>query len=379
MALVPSMSRRQRLYDTLVGRFGRRSRMGRDEASRRPSDICSARRKEWARRKTVSVVSISPSAISSWRATNAMRSMSATAGSMRARVEGGRLFLRKVNRFLERWFRERGYRANRSPMRNAGFRYVFEAGTNAQIADKVAQFHEQLVGAALWPTSAGWGTFFAFEGLITERPFRQCRDRRPAARHETPLHGALRPLLDIKEPVLRNCPAQATLRRQVASSVLFLFRHRTAGEVCARASAAASARSMCRAGRRIPKKDKFRFELHFVRKGFPLSGRENGMQLLKLRSARAAEGKSAETKRRTATWNRHDSANESPCRNVPAGVNRKAGASDVPPRRSVDFFGRVSPSGGPFEPVVEPDRGVRAVAVGALSDAPQRHSTRRDS
>lgn len=188
-------------------------------------------------------------------------------GWLYARVEG-QAFLTEVNRFLERWFRERGYRAV-APYASAGFRYVFEAGTNAEIADKSLSFtsnwSERHVAYV-----CGLGTFSLSKGLITERgvsgPFRQCRDRRPAARHETPLHGALRLLLDVRSLCAQLSGTGHFARtRQVASSVLFLFRH-AAGEVCA-ALRLRQVPGQCAVRAENPQKRiSSVFELHFVRK-----------------------------------------------------------------------------------------------------------------
>ena len=62
-----------------------------------------------------------------------------------------------------------GYRAV-APYASAGFRYVFEAGTNAEIADKSLSFtsnwSERHVASC---SSCGPGTFSLSKGLITER------------------------------------------------------------------------------------------------------------------------------------------------------------------------------------------------------------------
>ena len=139
---------------------------------------------------------------------------------------------------------------------------VPEPRGNAEIADKSLSFtsnwSERARGLRLRA-----GDVFAFEGAHHrtrgERPFRQCRDRRPAARHETPLHGALRLLLDVRSLCAQLSGTGHFARtRQVASSVLFLFRH-AAGEVCA-ALRLRQVPGQCavRAGE-SPKKDKFRF------------------------------------------------------------------------------------------------------------------------
>ena len=87
-------------------------------------------------------------------------------GWLYARVEG-QAFLTEVNHFLERWLRERGYKAF-APYASEAFRYVFEAGTNAEITDKSLSFtsnwSERHVAYV-----CGLGTFSLSKGLITER------------------------------------------------------------------------------------------------------------------------------------------------------------------------------------------------------------------
>ena len=55
-------------------------------------------------------------------------------GWLYARIEG-QAFLTEVNHFLERWLRERGYKAF-APYASPEFKYVFAAGTNDDIANK---------------------------------------------------------------------------------------------------------------------------------------------------------------------------------------------------------------------------------------------------
>lgn len=87
-------------------------------------------------------------------------------GWLYARIEG-QAFLTEVNHFLERWFAEQGVEAL-SPYASSDFRYVFEAGTNAQIENKslcfTSNWSERHVAYI-----CGLGTFGLSKGLITER------------------------------------------------------------------------------------------------------------------------------------------------------------------------------------------------------------------
>lgn len=87
-------------------------------------------------------------------------------GWLYARVEG-QAFLNEVNHFLEQRLEERGYAAL-SPYSSPAFRYVFEAGSNSEIADKSLSFtsnwSERHVAYV-----CGLGTFSLSKGLITER------------------------------------------------------------------------------------------------------------------------------------------------------------------------------------------------------------------
>ena len=87
-------------------------------------------------------------------------------GWLYARVEG-QAFLTEVNHFLEEWLRAHGYNAL-APYASPEFRYVFEAGTNAEIEDKSLSFtsnwSERHVAYV-----CGLGTFSLSKGLITER------------------------------------------------------------------------------------------------------------------------------------------------------------------------------------------------------------------
>ncbi|MBQ5752941.1 MAG: 4Fe-4S binding protein [Alistipes sp.] len=87
-------------------------------------------------------------------------------GWLYARVEG-QAFLTEMNHFLEEWFAEQGIEAL-SPYASEEFRYVFEAGTNDDIADKSLSFtsnwSERHVAYV-----CGQGTFGLSKGVITER------------------------------------------------------------------------------------------------------------------------------------------------------------------------------------------------------------------
>ena len=225
MALVPS-DVGQRLYDTPLVRVGSADDPEWEEM-KRPEAVGHLFRtpKEWLP-EAVSVVSYFAPFSDFVVEGNKRDAVDVGNGWLYARVEG-QAFLTEGNRFRQ-----------------------------------VAQFHEQLVGAARGLRLRA-GDVFAFEGAHHrtrgERPFRQCRDRRPAARHETPLHGALRLLLDVRSLCAQLSGTGHFARtRQVASSVLFLFRH-AAGEVCA-ALRLRQVPGQCavRAGE-SPKKDKFRF------------------------------------------------------------------------------------------------------------------------
>ena len=119
-------------------------------------------------------------------------------------------WLTEVNRFLERWFRERGYRAV-APYASAGFRYVFEAGTNAEIADKSLSFtsnwSERHVAYV-----CGLGTFSLSKGLITERGV---SGRFGSVVTDAPLPVTKRRYTGLYDycsmcgACVRNCPAQA--------------------------------------------------------------------------------------------------------------------------------------------------------------------------
>lgn len=87
-------------------------------------------------------------------------------GWLYARIEG-QAFLTEVNHFLERWLRERGYKAF-APYASPEFKYVFAAGTNDDIANKslsyTSNWSERHVAYV-----CGLGTFGLSKGLITER------------------------------------------------------------------------------------------------------------------------------------------------------------------------------------------------------------------
>ena len=137
MALVPS-DVGQRLYDTPLVRVGSADDPEWEEM-KRPEAVGHLFRtpKEWLP-EAVSVVSYFAPFSDFVVEGNKRDAVDVGNGWLYARVEG-QAFLTEVNRFLERWFRERGYRAV-APYASAGFRYVFEAGTNAEIADKSLSF-----------------------------------------------------------------------------------------------------------------------------------------------------------------------------------------------------------------------------------------------
>lgn len=180
-------------------------------------------------------------------------------GWLYARVEG-QAFLTEVNRFLERWFRERGYRAV-APYASAGFRYVFEAGTNAEIADKSLSFTSN------WSERhvayiCGLGTFSLSKGLITERGvsgrFGSVVTDAPLPSRNAATRG-FTTTARCAEPVcatVRHRPFRSNTASRIICAVPISTR---CGRSMRRASAAASARSMCRASGESPKKDKFRF------------------------------------------------------------------------------------------------------------------------
>lgn len=267
MALVPS-DVGQRLYDTPLVRVGSADDPEWEEM-KRPEAVGHLFRtpKEWLP-EAVSVVSYFAPFSDFVVEGNKRDAVDVGNGWLYARVEG-QAFLTEVNRFLERWFRERGYRAV-APYASAGFRYVFEAGTNAEIADKSLSFTSNWSERHVAYLRLRAGDVFAFEGAHHrtrgERPFRQCRDRRPAARHETPLHGALRLLLDVRSLCAQLSGTGHFARtRQVASSVLLLFRH-AAGEICA-ALRLRQVPGQCAVRAENPQKRiSSVFELHFVRK-----------------------------------------------------------------------------------------------------------------
>ena len=264
MALVPS-DVGQRLYDTPLVRVGSADDPEWEEM-KRPEAVGHLFRtpKEWLP-EAVSVVSYFAPFSDFVVEGNKRDAVDVGNGWLYARVEG-QAFLTEVNRFLERWFRERGYRAV-APYASAGFRYVFEAGTNAEIADKSLSFTSN------WSERhvayiCGLGTFSLSKGLITERGV-SGRFGSVVTRHETPLHGALRLLLDVRSLCAQLSGTGHFARtRQVASSVLFLFRH-AAGEVCA-ALRLRQVPGQCAVRAENPQKRiSSVFELHFVRKEAP--------------------------------------------------------------------------------------------------------------
>ena len=261
MALVPS-DVGQRLYDTPLVRVGSADDPEWEEM-KRPEAVGHLFRtpKEWLP-EAVSVVSYFAPFSDFVVEGNKRDAVDVGNGWLYARVEG-QAFLTEVNRFLERWFRERGYRAV-APYASAGFRYVFEAGTNAEIADKSLSFtsnwSERHVAYV-----CGLGTFSLSKGLITERGV-SGRFGSVGTDAPLPVHGALRLLLDVRSLCAQLSGTGHFARtRQVASSVLFLFRH-AAGEVCA-ALRLRQVPGQCAVRAENPQKRiSSVFELHFVRK-----------------------------------------------------------------------------------------------------------------
>ncbi len=87
-------------------------------------------------------------------------------GWLYARVEG-QAFLTEINHFIEKWFESQGVRAI-SPYASEEFKYVFEAGSCDDIADKSLSFtsnwSERHVAFV-----CGLGTFGLSKGLITRK------------------------------------------------------------------------------------------------------------------------------------------------------------------------------------------------------------------
>lgn len=87
-------------------------------------------------------------------------------GWLYARVEG-QAFLTEINHFLEQWFESQGVKAL-SPYASEDFKYVFEAGSSEDIADKSLSFTSN------WSERhvafiCGLGTFGLSKSLITKR------------------------------------------------------------------------------------------------------------------------------------------------------------------------------------------------------------------
>ena len=263
MALVPS-DVGQRLYDTPLVRVGSADDPEWEEM-KRPEAVGHLFRtpKEWLP-EAVSVVSYFAPFSDFVVEGNKRDAVDVGNGWLYARVEG-QAFLTEVNRFLERWFRERGYRAV-APYASAGFRYVFEAGTNAEIADKSLSFtsnwSERHVAYV-----CGLGTFSLSKGLITERGV---SGRFGSVVTDAPLPVTKRRYTGLYDYCSSLCAQLSgtghfARTRQVASSVLLLFRH-AAGEVCA-ALRLRQVPGQCAVRAENPQKRiSSVFELHFVRK-----------------------------------------------------------------------------------------------------------------
>ena len=203
MALVPS-DVGQRLYDTPLVRVGSADDPEWEEM-KRPEAVGHLFRtpKEWLP-EAVSVVSYFAPFSDFVVEGNKRDAVDVGNGWLYARVEG-QAFLTEVNRF-----RERGYRAV-APYVSAGFRYVFEAGTNAEIADKSLSFtsnwSERHVAYV-----CGLGTFSLSKGLITERGV---SGRFGSVVTDAPLPVTKRRYTGLYDycsmcgACVRNCPAQA--------------------------------------------------------------------------------------------------------------------------------------------------------------------------
>lgn len=155
MALVPS-DVGQRLYDTPLVRVGSADDPEWEEM-KRPEAVGHLFRtpKEWLP-EAVSVVSYFAPFSDFVVEGNKRDAVDVGNGWLYARVEG-QAFLTEVNRFLERWFRERGYRAV-APYASAGFRYVSrpEPMPKSPTSRSVSRATGR---SGTWPTSAGWGRF----------------------------------------------------------------------------------------------------------------------------------------------------------------------------------------------------------------------------
>ncbi len=129
-------------------------------------------------------------------------------GWLYARVEG-QAFLTEINHFLEQWFESQGVKAL-SPYASEEFKYVFEAGSCDDIADKSLSFTSN------WSERhvafiCGLGTFGLSKGLITRRGV---AGRFGSVIVDAPLEVTPRPYTEIYEyctmcGACMRCPGEA--------------------------------------------------------------------------------------------------------------------------------------------------------------------------
>lgn len=129
-------------------------------------------------------------------------------GWLYARVEG-QAFLTEINHFLEQWFESQGVKAL-SPYVSEEFKYVFEAGSCDDIADKSLSFTSN------WSERhvafiCGLGTFGLSKGLITRRGV---AGRFGSVIVDAPLEVTPRPYTEIYEyctmcGACMRCPGEA--------------------------------------------------------------------------------------------------------------------------------------------------------------------------
>ena len=141
-------------------------------------------------------------------------------GWLYARVEG-QAFLTEINHFLEQWFEGQGVKAL-SPYASDEFKYVFEAGSCDDIADKNLSFTSN------WSERhvafiCGLGTFGLSKGLITRRGV---AGRFGSVIVDAPLEVTPRPYTDIYEyctmcGACMRCPGGAITLAEGKSHTLF--------------------------------------------------------------------------------------------------------------------------------------------------------------
>ena len=129
-------------------------------------------------------------------------------GWLYVRVEG-QAFLTEINHFLEQWFESQGVKAL-SPYASEEFKYIFEAGSCDDIADKSLSFTSN------WSERhvafiCGLGTFGLSKGLITRRGV---AGRFGSVIVDAPLEVTPRPYTEIYEyctmcGACMRCPGEA--------------------------------------------------------------------------------------------------------------------------------------------------------------------------